>query len=165
MSKFKELKPLVEQWAEDKGILEKATTVKQLLKTKEEITELLTAIEDYNLSEIKDAVGDILVTLIIYSKMKCLNPFERAGKNNVIPKSIDYSIEMVLKCYTALYLDEKRNPTYTISKKIIIEDMVSCLSSIASFHRMDLEECLESAYNVIKKRTGKMVNGQFVKNN
>jgi len=26
-----------------------------------------------------------------------------------------------------------------------------------------LEECLESAYNVITKRTGRMINGQFVK--
>ena len=28
---------------------------------------------------------------------------------------------------------------------------------------LKLEECLESAYNVIAKRTGKMINGQFVK--
>jgi hypothetical protein len=28
---------------------------------------------------------------------------------------------------------------------------------------MDLEDCLESAYNVIKNRTGKMVDGVFVK--
>jgi hypothetical protein len=28
---------------------------------------------------------------------------------------------------------------------------------------LKLEDCLESAYNVISKRTGKMVNGQFVK--
>ena len=27
-----------------------------------------------------------------------------------------------------------------------------------------LERCLEGAYNIISKRTGKMVNGQFVKN-
>jgi hypothetical protein len=28
---------------------------------------------------------------------------------------------------------------------------------------LSLTECLESAYNVIAKRTGKMVDGQFVK--
>jgi hypothetical protein len=28
---------------------------------------------------------------------------------------------------------------------------------------MDLQDCLESAYNVIKNRTGKMVGGVFVK--
>ena len=29
--------------------------------------------------------------------------------------------------------------------------------------RLNLIECLESAYNVISKRTGKMVDGTFVK--
>jgi hypothetical protein len=29
--------------------------------------------------------------------------------------------------------------------------------------KVNLVDCLESAYNVISKRTGKMVNGQFVK--
>jgi hypothetical protein len=30
---------------------------------------------------------------------------------------------------------------------------------------MDLEECLQGAYDVISKRTGKMINGQFIKDN
>jgi hypothetical protein len=29
--------------------------------------------------------------------------------------------------------------------------------------RVLLEKCLQSAYDVISKRTGKMINGQFVK--
>ena len=35
----------------------------------------------------------------------------------------------------------------------------------AELQGLKLEDCLESAYNVISKRTGKMVNGQFVKDN
>jgi NTP pyrophosphatase (non-canonical NTP hydrolase) len=35
----------------------------------------------------------------------------------------------------------------------------------AKMQGFTLEECLQSAYDVIKKRTGKMVNGQFVKDN
>ena len=90
---------LVEQWAEEKGILSKATTIKQAMKTQEEVNELCNAILDDNREEIKDAIGDIMVTLIIQCKMQ----------------------------------------------------------------GMDLEDCLESAYNVIKNRTGKMENGVFVK--
>jgi hypothetical protein len=33
----------------------------------------------------------------------------------------------------------------------------------AKMQGLDLNECLGSAYNVISKRTGKMVNGTFVK--
>jgi len=37
------------------------------------------------------------------------------------------------------------------------------LTSIAKFEDMLIEDCIISAYNVIAKRTGKMVNGTFVK--
>jgi NTP pyrophosphatase (non-canonical NTP hydrolase) len=96
-----ELEHAVEEWAKNKGILDKATPIAQALKTLEETTELCTAINANDRTEIIDAMGDIMVTLIIQAKMQDIT----------------------------------------------------------------LEECLESAYNVISKRTGKMVNGQFVKDN
>ena len=61
--------------------------------------ELIDAIDTDNKIEIEDALGDILVTIIIQAEM----------------------------------------------------------------HELSLVDCLESAYNVISKRTGKMVDGQFVK--
>ena len=94
-----ELECAVEHWAEEKGILAKATPMAQALKTLEETTELCTAINSDDREEIIDAMGDIMVTLIIQAKMQGLS----------------------------------------------------------------LEKCLESAYNVISKRTGGMINGQFVK--
>jgi NTP pyrophosphatase (non-canonical NTP hydrolase) len=112
---YKELEPLVIQWAQEKGILEKATPLAQANKTFEEVQELLEAIDaqenDYyrftnskgkivnTEEEVKDALGDILVTIIIQAEMQGLK----------------------------------------------------------------LEDCLKSAYNVISKRTGKMVGGQFLK--
>ena len=94
-----ELECAVENWAQEKGILDKATPMAQALKTLEECTELCTAINTEDRPEIIDAMGDIMVTLIIQAKMQ----------------------------------------------------------------NVSLEYCLKSAYNVISKRTGKMVNGQFVK--
>ena len=47
--------------------------------------------------------------------------------------------------------------------KDAIGDMVVVLTSIAKFEDMLIEDCIDSAYNVIAKRTGKMVNGTFVK--
>ena len=96
---YNQLEALVIEWAKNKGILEKATTAAQANKTMEECQELIDAIQDDNREEISDALGDILVTIIIQAKMQ----------------------------------------------------------------NMSLVECLEGAYNVIAKRTGKMVNGQFVK--
>ena len=99
MKDYFELEVCVEQWAEEKGILAKATPMQQAMKTQEELTELCNAILDNDRDEIKDAIGDIVVTLIIQAKMQ----------------------------------------------------------------GMTVEECLNAAYDVISKRTGKMVNGQFVK--
>ena len=96
-----ELEVCVQSWAKEKGIFDKATPLKQALKTQEELTELLNAIVDDDKLEIEDAIGDIMVTLIILAEMQGVT----------------------------------------------------------------LEECLNGAYDIISKRTGKMVNGQFVKDN
>jgi len=46
-----------------------------------------------------------------------------------------------------------------------IGDMVVVLTNLAELSGLTIEECIESAYNVISKRKGKMINGTFVKNN
>ena len=45
-----------------------------------------------------------------------------------------------------------------------IGDMVVVLTNLAHLGGTTIEECIDSAYKVISKRTGKMVNGTFVKN-
>jgi NTP pyrophosphatase (non-canonical NTP hydrolase) len=99
MKSYNELEALVLAWAEQKGILQNGTPIAQCYKTEEEVRELSMAIIGNDRDEIVDALGDILVTIIIQAEMQGLS----------------------------------------------------------------LESCLESAYNVIAKRTGKMVDGQFVK--
>jgi NTP pyrophosphatase (non-canonical NTP hydrolase) len=97
--KYYELEALVISWAEQKGIFEKGNPGSQCDKTLEEVIELHEAIYKNDREEIIDALGDILVTIIIQAEMQGLR----------------------------------------------------------------LEDCLQSAYNVISKRTGKMIDGQFVK--
>ena len=96
---YRILENQVIDWAEDKGILENGTPIKQSFKTLEEVGELINAVSTNNHLEIKDALGDVLVTIIIQAKMQ----------------------------------------------------------------NVGLIECLNLAYNTISKRTGKMVNGTFVK--
>jgi len=44
-----------------------------------------------------------------------------------------------------------------------IGDMVVVLTNLAAIEGLQIEGCIDTAYNVIKKRTGKMINGTFVK--
>ena len=46
-----------------------------------------------------------------------------------------------------------------------IGDMVVVLTNLSELIDVPIEECIESAYEVISQRTSKMVNGTFVKDN
>ena len=54
----------------------------------------------------------------------------------------------------------KNDATETVDA---IGDMVVVLTNLAHLEGYDIERCIDSAYEVISKRTGKMVNGTFVK--
>lgn len=85
---YKELEQKVIEWAGEKGILEKATPIAQCDKTFEEVEELAEALEAQRMNlfefinskqkvvntkfEIQDALGDILVTIIIQAEMQGL---------------------------------------------------------------------------------------------
>lgn len=86
--KYNELEPLVIEWAKEKGILEKATPLAQAEKTQEEVDEFMLGVYNQSLNydsfinakgkrvntkdEIKDALGDILVTIIIGAELQGL---------------------------------------------------------------------------------------------
>ena len=44
-----------------------------------------------------------------------------------------------------------------------IGDMVVVLTNSSTFRRCKIETCIATAYDVYNKRTGKMINGTFVK--
>ena len=84
---YGELSALVIAWADQKGILERGTPEAQAWKTVEETHELLQAIEKNDREEIIDALGDILVTIIIQAEMQNLDLIHCLGSAyNVISK-------------------------------------------------------------------------------
>ena len=99
--KYEELSKLVIEWGESKGILDSSTALRQLDKTQEELDETREALKKLNnfdyqrdfmedlgmppeneediLAEVKDGIGDMLVTIVLFAKMveldttDCLN--------------------------------------------------------------------------------------------
>lgn len=65
---FEQVAADVEQWAEDRGIIPHSTPQAQLMKTVSELGELADATLKHDVAGIVDGVGDVLVTLIIYSR-------------------------------------------------------------------------------------------------
>jgi len=62
---YAEIELQVVRWGEARGIVQNATAMSQAIKTLEETTELLDALNKNNIDEAKDAIGDIVVTLIM----------------------------------------------------------------------------------------------------
>ena len=96
-----ELIKSVEQWSKDRG-LDKADSAKQFLKVSEEVGEVSAALARNDRYELKDGIGDVVVTLIILAQQngmtlhECLNQAyteiaDRKGvmKNGVFIKEAD----------------------------------------------------------------------------
>lgn len=64
MKTIQELVPLIQEWAKEREIYKKITRFNQLLKTHEEVGELIKACYDNDKPAIQDAIGDVMVTLI-----------------------------------------------------------------------------------------------------
>lgn len=157
-----DLKILVEDLADKQGIMKFGKPMKQLLKTLEEIMELHTAIEDYNLKEIEDAIGDVVVTLIIYTKMKNITLFPNGSEELSDSKGTAQDPYFLLdNCNKLMQLEKFTNDS--VEKYYTVQMMLFLLNQIANRFNLKIWECLHSAYKVISKRKGEMVNGTFVK--
>ena len=62
---YAEVEMEVLRWGEARGIVKNGKAISQAIKTLEETTELLDAINRNNLDDAKDAIGDVVVTLIM----------------------------------------------------------------------------------------------------
>lgn len=60
---------LIETWAQDKGILDKATPITQLAKLAEEVGEVAKAITRGDLENAKEELGDVFVVITIMAAL------------------------------------------------------------------------------------------------
>ena len=165
---IQELVPLIHQWAKERGIFDKSTPFDQLLKTHEEVGELLKACYDNDKPAIQDAIGDTMVCLINYCEfivedvllyIETATEILPCKKVNKVLLAVDVNSHLSLILSKFLY---KRNGVNIPD----LDDMLSLfnnLHNIALLENTTLEECLNIAYNEIKNRKGKVINGKFVK--
>jgi NTP pyrophosphatase (non-canonical NTP hydrolase) len=83
------------------------------------------------------------------------------------------TIEEVDELFEALTAQEKGLDEFVNSKGNLVNtreeiqdafgDILVTITVGAELQGLDIEDCLQSAYNVIKNRTGKMENGQFIR--
>lgn len=144
MRTLDDLIPLITNWAEKKDLLKYENADKQRLKLVEEVGELSSAILKNDIALQRDSIGDCFVVLVILSKQ--IN-----SKLQVKPMKYHQSInQCIYEIIRANSYDSKN--TYTWE-----------LYAICTELELDLVECVNLAWNEIKDRTGKNVDGTFIK--
>ena len=143
MLEIKEIQPLIIEWAKEKNI---TNPDRQYLKILEEVGETSRAILHNDIAEIKDGIGDIAVTVIIYYWQ--------------IQQDLQINLmETSERLEDWFYLDRLIRDLHYRSGNALYH-----LYDLAIIHNTTLKECLNLAWNEIKDRKGKTVNGTFIKN-
>jgi len=172
MRTIQELVPLIQEWEKEREIYKKITRFNQLIKTHEEVGELIKACYDNDKTAIQDAIGDVMVTLINYCYMERIDVLEqikdvlnferkRADSKVVLALNIQDSLNRLMHANFRLIGIGGETPFLCFYEIITI---IGYLDDIAFLENTTLEECLNIAYNAIKDRKGKIINGKFVKN-
>lgn len=153
-------------WAEVKGLIKKENQDSQYLKTVEEIGELAVAIQKKDTQGTIDALGNIAVCLSILSYQKNFNSeklFDTVKKMTLqVPTEEELNRKNLHVIYTS-FLNRASAEFYMYDNPSDIILAFNHLHFVAKLLGHDLSDCMEFAWNEIKGRTGKLVDGNFVK--
>lgn len=140
----------IEQWADDRNLINGSTPQKQMLKLMEEFGELCAGIAKNKPEMIKDAIGDCFVVIVILNK-QVGNSSDRVEFFSF--GDLDWELDEVLENLSEYINGNALHPLSAIS------DLQAC----ATKYKLDFKECVQHAYSQIKDRKGKMIDGVFVK--
>lgn len=156
----------VENWAEERNLIKGSTPQKQFIKLMEEFGELCAGVSKNKRELIIDSIGDCaVVTIIMFKQFELPNVYLNKAYIDA-----DYSTEnneMIILRISEKLGNIAQHLLFKIGTKMdFINEAYQVfyfLSKIALNINLNLENCLLAAYNEIKDRKGKMINGVFVK--
>ena len=138
---MKKLQTQIIEWAKSKGINNPVT---QQLKVIEELGEMSKELLEGDKEKFKMEIGDVSVTIII---------FYWQNKER-----------LSLKNYDLFGMPQDVAISYTLKALYEYDRYILCyLNAICKLQGTTIEECTQMAYNKIKNRQGKTINGTFVK--
>ena len=157
-----ELIKRIEIWSIDRG-LNNQDSGKQILKLVEEFGELVQGHLKNNVDQIKDSIGDMMVVMIIFCQQENIRIKDALNRTSVglfnerHLKDVDSCLKFTLRHISQL-ADRPR-----FWPELDLAAITDSIANIGGAYDLTVEECLRVAYEEIKDRKGKMVNGVFVK--
>lgn len=146
--RFRQLITDIENWGRDRDLLQKSFAPKQYLKFLEEVGETARALLKDDQEEIIDGFGDIAVTIIILNKqISDTVKFIHIDFNETIGEE-DFGFD-------DLFVE--------VNPKQVTEYALYALARISESYGYELLDCMKHAFEVIKFRTGKTIDGVYKK--
>lgn len=156
-----ELVTLTKKWFVDRDITQ-GDIFKQTLKLFEEIGELVAGYAKQKEQLTKDSIGDCAVVVVGLAMMIELDPVEVLNKA-VEARKWDIKDCFELMIENASEFQFTRKHEVKTAAKFNLYRIISYLKAIAHKLGYDFVDCFELAYNEIKDRKGRWVEGSFVK--
>ena len=159
MTKMMSLEEKVEKWFVERN-LHGANPVKQFEKLMEEAGELFEGIAKGKNELIYDALGDIQVVLIgLEQQIRNGAEIEATAQELELLLMVSSLGNLAQKLYKHVFHKETKQP-------LIKPDLMllhSAIHALALYNETSADDCLALAYQTIKHRKGKMIDGVFVK--
>ncbi|MBF7094283.1 MazG-like family protein [Streptococcus sp. HF-1907] len=173
---FNELVENVKGWSTAKE-LDKASPLKQMQKLNEEWGELNAGKAKTDQDKLNDSIGDVLVVLTILSQQMKFEKIERlinptlTGVGHYIKDEVSTDLLLLygskeIGLIANRLIDLTYNPGIINSRAQIqfhIHNLTGVMHKVAINEDTTIDACFEIAWNEIKDRQGKMVDGVFIK--
>lgn len=158
----KELVTLTKKWFIDRDLEHGGRLDKQALKLSEEFGELCAGYLKQNEKLTKDSIGDCAVVIV---GLALLIKYDVHG---IFEESYNIRRKDAMECFKLLNANISE---FQLSQDLASKEMcrhnlvraVAYLKSISKAFNYDFVDCFELAYNEIKDRKGRWVEGSFVK--
>ena len=148
----------VKQWFIDRDLENGGRLDKQSLKLSEEFGELCAGYLKKNEQVTKDSIGDCAVVIV------GLGLLIGEDVNQIFKESDGLRKKEITETLISINanISEFQLSQGFASKEMCRHNLVRCIGYLKNLG-YDFAECFELAYNEIKNRKGKMINGSFVK--
>ena len=144
------------EWAKERNLIEGSNPEKQFFKTLSELLELINAVDK---DQEVDGYGDAWVTLVVGMHQFGFDYKETAS---LTEKPLIQNLH-TLKVVCALGEAISSCKIGMQAKKESYCDAINMLKVFSEASGIAFKDCLEKAWDEIKDRKGKMINGMFVK--
>lgn len=153
---------LTRQWFLDRHI-EEGNSDKQTIKLFEEAGELSGAFLRENAKEIKDGIGDVAVVVVGLSMLLNLDTYEVFFGDESTPHeiSVEEVISAMLLNGAETFFNKRLQNKFSVSFNL--SRILNHLVAICEILEYEFEDCFQVAYDEIKDRKGRWMNGVWIK--